>query len=58
MARSMDQINTYKNITSINKIDTTFGLIAWYPLQSDTKDLITDTYLTQDTLLFTPIDIY
>lgn len=54
VARTRDQINNYKNITILNQIDTTTGLIVWYPLQTDTKDLITNTYLGGGNMVFTP----
>lgn len=54
IARTQSQIDKYKTKTSLNNIDTTTGLIAWYPLQSDTKDLISNTSLTGGTMTFTP----
>ena len=53
IARTQSQIDTYKTITSLDKIDTTTGLLAWYPLQSDTKDLISNTNLTGGAMTFT-----
>jgi len=53
IARTQSQIDKYKTKTSLNNIDTTTGLIAWYPLQSDTKDLISNTSLTGGTMTFT-----
>ena len=53
VARTQTQIKNYMNIIDKNSIDTITGLIVWYPLQSDTKDLITNTYLTGSNMTFT-----
>lgn len=54
IARTQTQIQNYRNITNLSDIDTINGLIIWYPLISDTKDLITNNYLSGNNMIFTP----
>ena len=51
--RTQTQLQMYNQITSIDNIDSVSGLLTWYPLIADTKDLISNTYLTGATMLFT-----